>query len=68
VQSVEISGDDIRLGQLLKLTGAVDAGAHVKLLLAEGRVQVNGEVELRRGRRLVRKDVVALDGQEFVVA
>lgn len=57
---VEITGDTIRLGQLLKLTSLVDQGADAKLVLASDEVRVNGEVETRRGRQLARGDVVTL--------
>ncbi len=50
----------IRLGQLLKAAGLVDTGGEAKLVLAEGLVTVNEEVELRRGRQLRPGDVVAL--------
>jgi ribosome-associated protein len=50
----------IRLGQLLKAAGLVDTGGEAKLLLADERVTVNGEVETRRGRQLHPGDVVAL--------
>ncbi len=53
----------IRLGQLLKLAGLVDTGAEGKALLAEGGVEVNGEVEVRRGRQLVAEDVVVARAQ-----
>ena len=48
----------IRLGQFLKLADAVEVGSDVKLLLGEGSVLVNGEVENRRGRQLVRGEIV----------
>ena len=48
----------LRLGQLLKLAGLVETGAEGKALLAEGGVQVNGEVELRRGYQVAGGDVV----------
>jgi ribosome-associated protein len=57
-QSIEIAGDTIRLGQLLKLAGAVSDGAEAKALIASGQVTVNGEPELRRGRQLHPGDVV----------
>jgi ribosome-associated protein len=60
MREVSISGDGIRLGQLLKLADAVDTGADVKPLLAAGAVRVNGEPEDRRGRQLVRGDVVSI--------
>ena len=57
---VPIRDETIRLGQFLKLADLVDTGADAKPLLAEGRVSVNGSVESRRGRQLVRGDVVAV--------
>ena len=62
MDEVSITGDMIRLGQFLKLAGAVDTGAEVKDLLGDGLVTVNGEVDTRRGRQLHRGDVVTLDG------
>ncbi len=58
-QQVEIRGDTIRLGQLLKLSGIADSGADAKALLAAGAVAVNGEAETRRGRQLHPGDVVS---------
>ncbi len=62
MQEVSITGDSIRLGQLLKLAGLVDAGSDVKQLLGAGDVRVNGEPEQRRGRQLVRGDEVGVAG------
>ena len=59
---IPISGDMIRLGQLLKLAGAVDNGADVRPILEDGLVTVNDAVEIRRGRQLHRGDVVTLEG------
>jgi len=67
VPAVAIDDGEIRLGQFLKLASLVDSGAAVKPLLAYGRVQVNGEAESRRGRRLVPGDVVTLDGRSVAV-
>ncbi|RCK69068.1 RNA-binding S4 domain-containing protein [Desertihabitans brevis] len=64
---VPVSGE-IRLGQFLKLANLIDSGAEAKGLLADGVVLVNDEVETRRGRQLVRGDVVALrDGRSAEV-
>lgn len=65
---VQISGESIRLGQLLKLAGIADSGGEAKQLLAEGAVLVNGETEDRRGRQLKSGDRVAAGGDEFTVA
>ncbi len=59
-EDVPITGDMIRLGQLLKFTGLAESGAHAATIIASGDVSVGGEVETRRGRQLVRGDVVAI--------
>ncbi|MGN6612084.1 MAG: RNA-binding S4 domain-containing protein [Angustibacter sp.] len=67
MREVEIRGESIRLGQLLKLADLVDHGADAKPLLAQGLVSVNGEMETRRGRQLAKGDVVTLGGQSVRV-
>ena len=64
---VPIRGDTIRLGQLLKLAGVLDAGGEVKAFLAAADVRVNGDRESRRGRQLRAGDVVAVEGDELRV-
>jgi ribosome-associated protein len=68
MRDVPIRGEGIRLGQLLKLAGIADSGADAKALLADAAVTVNGEPEARRGRQLVRGDVVVVEGEELRVA
>jgi ribosome-associated protein len=64
-RDVTIRDESIRLGQFLKLADLIDNGAEVKPLMMQGLVSVNGEVETRRGRQLVKGDVVTL-GEETV--
>lgn len=59
-EPVTVPEDPIRLGQLLKLVGVAESGAHARELLVEGEVRVNGEAETRRGRRLTAGDVIAV--------
>ena len=63
--TVEIRGESIRLGQLLKVVGLVDSGAEAKAFLAEEPVEVNGEPESRRGRQIRAGDVVVARGREI---
>jgi len=60
MREIEIRGEMIRLGQLLKLAGLADSGVDAKALLQEDAVTVNGELEIRRGRQLQRGDLVAV--------
>ena len=59
---VEIRDNMIRLGQFVKLAGAVESGAMAKEAIAEGLVCVNGKVCCQRGRQLHEGDVVSVDG------
>jgi ribosome-associated protein len=68
MDDVPIRDAVIRLGQFLKLAGAVDSGSDVKHLVAEGDIKVNGLPESRRGRQLVKGDVVAFGDSQFRVS
>jgi ribosome-associated protein len=59
---IQINGQTIRLGQLLKLSGLAESGGASKALLAAG-VRVNGVAETRRGRQLRDGDVVEARGE-----
>jgi ribosome-associated protein len=65
MEEIEIRGEMIRLGQLLKLAAIAGSGSEARALLEENGVTVNGEPEARRGRQLHRGDVVAI-GQHAV--
>jgi ribosome-associated protein len=57
---VPIRGDMIRLGQLLKLAGLIDAGGEAAAYLTSHTLRVNGELEARRGRQLHPGDEVVV--------
>jgi ribosome-associated protein len=60
--------DFIRLEEFLKLVDAVASGGEAKRLIQSGQVRVNGEVELRRGRKLYPGDRVELaSGESYEV-
>ncbi|HZG38841.1 MAG TPA: RNA-binding S4 domain-containing protein [Nodosilinea sp.] len=61
------SMDYIKLDQFLKQVQVVGTGGQAKLMIQDGEVSVNGEVEIRRGRKLVTGDRVGVDGQTWVV-
>jgi ribosome-associated protein len=67
MREIATSDGSIRLGQFLKLANVAESGADARSLLEDGRVQVNGEAEDRRGRQLVRGDVVTVGGTELRV-
>ncbi len=48
----------IKLGQALKAVGVAQNGAEAKLMIQEGEVYVNGELENKRGKKLYDGDEV----------
>ena len=67
MQEIRIRDEYIKLGQALKLAGFVGSGVEAKMLIQDGLVIVNGEVDMRRGRKLVPGDVFSLDGNDVKV-
>ncbi|HHY97376.1 MAG TPA: RNA-binding S4 domain-containing protein [Firmicutes bacterium] len=63
---IEIQTDKITLEQLLKFSGYVSTGGQAKILIQSGKVRVNGQIETRRGRKLVPGDIVDL-GDELKI-
>ncbi len=61
-RSVNVGDRPINLTQALKLAGCVQSGGEAKLLIADGRVRVNGEVELRKRRKMCAGDRVDVEG------
>ena len=55
------------LGRALKAAGLVGTGGEAKVLLQAGEVNVNGEVETRRGRRLQEGDVVEVGDERLEI-
>lgn len=62
-QEIKLRDEFIKLGQALKAAGLVESGVDAKFEIQDGNVKVNGEVDLRRGRKLVNGDVVEFRGE-----
>lgn len=65
--SIPIETESIRLSQLLKLASVVQDGAEAKLRIANREVRVNGDVEIRRGRKLRVGNLVEVDGETYEI-
>ena len=59
--------DYIKLGQALKAAGLVESGVDAKLVIQDGLVLVNGQIETQRGKKLVAGDKVEFDGETIVI-
>ena len=64
---IKIRDEFIKLGQALKLAGVVEDGVEAKYAIQDCLVQVNGEVDQRRGRKVYEGDVITFEDQEIKV-
>lgn len=51
----------IKLGQAMKKAGLVGSGVDAKVIIQDGLVKVNGEVDTRRGKKLYKGDIFEYD-------
>ena len=64
MNQIKIKDEYIKLGQAMKLAGMVGSGVEAKVVIQDGQVLVNGEVELQRGKKLHPGDIISFNGEE----
>jgi len=67
MNKVYIKDEYIKLQQAMQLAGVCSSGAEAKYGILEGNVKVNGEEELRRGRKLREGDTFSYCGKEYQI-
>ena len=67
MEVIHLRDDFIKLGQALKAAGLVESGVDAKLVIQDGQVKVNGQVDLRRGKKLVAGDIVEFAGETIKI-
>ncbi len=67
MEVIKLRDEYIKLGQALKAAGIVDSGVIAKLVILDGAVEVNGEVEYQRGKKLYDGDVVTVNGETIKI-
>lgn len=63
MEQIKLSEEYIKLGQALKAAGLVSSGVEAKLVIQDGQVSVDGEIDTRRGKKLYGGEVIEFDGQ-----
>ena len=67
MEIIYLKDEFIKLGQALKAAGFVESGVEAKEVIIDGLVEVNGEVDTRRGRKLYEGDVVSFENQTIEI-
>ena len=64
---IKLRDEYIKLGQALKAANLVESGVYAKLVIQDGLVKVNGEIEYQRGKKLYDGDIVTYDGDTIQI-
>jgi ribosome-associated protein len=67
MEIIQLKEEFIKLGQALKAVGLVSSGLEAKIVIKEGEVSVNGEVEYQRGKKLYEGDMVEFNGETIKI-
>ncbi|MDI3476487.1 MAG: ribosome-associated protein [Thermoanaerobacterium sp.] len=67
MKEVKINTDYITLDQFLKYVGIAETGGKGKQMILDGLVKVNGNIELKRGKKLRSGDIVVVNDHEFII-
>lgn len=60
-EKIKITSEFIKLDSFLKFANLVESGGNAKGVISEGRIKVNSEVCLMRGKKLYRGDKVQIE-------
>ena len=64
---INIDTEFITLGQLLKMTDWISSGGEAKVAVTQLKIQVNGESENRRGRKLYPGDQISIEDKRYTI-
>lgn len=67
MEKIVLRDEYIKLGQALKAAGLVNSGVEAKIVIADGEVLVNGQVETQRGKKLHDGDQVEFHGEKILI-
>ncbi len=63
----ELESEFVELYKILKFEGLTDSGGMAKLVIADGQVSVNGEVETKKRKKIAAGDKIEYLGQSIKV-
>lgn len=64
---INLREEFIKLGQALKAANLVGSGVEAKMVIQDGLVKVNGEVETQRGKKLYDGDIVEFENEQVLI-
>lgn len=67
MKNVKIETEYIKLDQFLKWSDIVPTGTESRILISENKIKVNGQVEVRRGKKLRKGDIIEFENNKYII-
>lgn len=67
MKKININSEFIKLEQLLKMVDLISSGGEAKSFLFNNKIEVNDELEIRRGRKLRSGDVIKILNETYKI-
>lgn len=67
MKQVEITSEPVELFKILKIEGMVSSGGEAKLVIADGRVLLNGKIETQKRKKIVSGDIIKYDKETIQI-
>lgn len=67
MKEIQIRSQAVELFKILKFEGLVASGGEAKMVIAEGLVQVNGQVEMQKRKKINSGDEIVFNNEVFSV-
>lgn len=67
MEIIKLRDEYIKLGQAIKAANLVGSGVEAKLVIQDGYVKVNGQVELQRGKKLYDGDIIEFENEQVKI-
>ena len=67
MRTVQLTREPVELFKILKFEGMVGTGGEAKLVIGDGQVTVNGEIETRKRKKIVSGDIIVFGDETIQV-
>ncbi|MFT4937427.1 MAG: ribosome-associated protein [Paraglaciecola sp.] len=67
MRKIQLTKEPAELYKILKFEGIVNTGGAAKLVISDGQVIVNGEIETRKRKKIVDGDIIEFGGEKMEI-
>lgn len=67
MKEIELYSEPVELNKILKFEGIVGSGGEAKMVISDGQVKVNGEIETRKRKKIVSGDIIEFNAEQYKV-